>query len=559
MSIGLKKKCLAILVALSTFTSCKKSSDPGSIPTTGTPTGISSLDTSGTLKAFTASSFPNIGMAVTYTQMATIPAYLATVKKEANMVTFGNELKEGSVVKNNGSYDYTTADALYAICATNGVSVYGHTLVWFSQQNASYLNGLVSALATPGAGGTPAPNLLAGINGNFEQGTDNSFTGWSNIAGGTSAAVFTAVAGNGSSRALQVNVTTAGTNAYDVQSIGPNFPVISGHTLNFSIDIKSSVANGKVRVVAQNTAYTQNDITPTTAWATYTFSLTVSESSPSIRLNFPAAGVYTIDNIVITDPTQATGVQQPTAAQSAAVINTEMKRYITTTMQHYTGKIKAWDVVNEPFLESGAIRTSTNYTIPTANITNEFLYGKYLGTKYDQDNYILKAFQYAKDADPSSLRFINDYNLESSKAKVDSMKALVTFINKNGALVDGVGTQMHITLNTTHSGIDYTFQTLASTGLKVRISELDVVLNTAKSTSFTADASSLKLQSDLYKYVIQSYLKNVPAAQRYGVTVWGVSDTDSWLNTAATPDMPLLFDKNYVKKPAYAGFKQGLQ
>jgi endo-1,4-beta-xylanase len=49
----------------------------------------------------------------------------------------------------------------------------------------------------------------------------------------------------------------------------------------------------------------------------------------------------------------------------------------------------------------------------------------------------------------------------------------------------------------------------------------------------------------------------VPLAQRYGVTVWGVSDTDSWLNVAGSPDFPLLFDTQYVKKAAYSGFKMG--
>ena len=67
------------------------------------------------------------------------------------------------------------------------------------------------------------------------------------------------------------------------------------------------------------------------------------------------------------------------------------------------------------------------------------------------------------------------------------------------------------------------------------------------------------IQADMYKYVLQFYLKNVPAVQRYGVTVWGVADTDSWLNTAAVPDIALLFDRNYKKKFAFAGFIQGLK
>jgi endo-1,4-beta-xylanase len=126
-------------------------------------------------------------------------------------------------------------------------------------------------------------------------------------------------------------------------------------------------------------------------------------------------------------------------------------------------------------------------------------------------------------------------------------------------LIDGIGTQMHISINSNKSNIDYSFQKLASTGLKIKISEMDVAANTSKSSTFTADATTLAAQADMYKYVMQSYITNVPAAQRYGVTVWGVADTDSWINTTTNPDIPLLFDKNYVKKAAFVGVKLGVQ
>jgi endo-1,4-beta-xylanase len=60
--------------------------------------------------------------------------------------------------------------------------------------------------------------------------------------------------------------------------------------------------------------------------------------------------------------------------------------------------------------------------------------------------------------------------------------------------------------------------------------------------------------------VVTSYKKNVPAAQQYGITVWGVDDPQSWIITSQKKvDYPLLFDGNFAKKPAYAGFVQGLK
>jgi len=93
----------------------------------------------------------------------------------------------------------------------------------------------------------------------------------------------------------------------------------------------------------------------------------------------------------------------------------------------------------------------------------------------------------------------------------------------------------------------------------VRISELDVALNTSKVNSFTPTAAMLTAQAALYKYVVQSYLKNVPKAQRFGITVWGVTDNESWINLPTSPDYPLLFNQNLTKKAAYYSFLEGLK
>ncbi|WP_069658943.1 endo-1,4-beta-xylanase [Arcticibacter eurypsychrophilus] len=538
--------------------SCQKD-NYGDIMVPETPLLISTgnvdpADSAGNLKTLSTGVFANMGMAVTFGPMSTNAAYLATVKTHANNITFGNELKEGSVVTNIGTYNYTTADALYAICATNNLQVFGHTLVWHSQQNSTYLNSLIAAQVV-------APvltNVLA--NGGFEAGSGSLFTNWSSYNGGTSFS-----AGSGASevrtgsRSLKVIVAADG-QAYSVQLASDLFATTIGTSYTMTFYIKAATAGGKMRISTGTTAQYSADYTTTTGFAPYTFTFSAKDAQSRVLIDIGSiANTYYVDDITVTGPAVGSGTIEQTDAQKATAIDNEMRRYITTTMQRYAGKIKAWDVVNEPFMQNGALRTNTNYTIPSANANSEFLYAQYIGGKYDLNNYVLKAFQYAKAADATALRFINDYNLETSKAKTDSMVALVSYINKQGALIDGIGTQMHIALNTSHSGIDYAFKTLASTGLKIRISELDVILNSSKAANYTPSVSGLNLQADLYKYVMQSYLKNVPAAQRYGVTVWGVSDTDSWLNTSANPDVPLLFDKNYKKKVAFAGFLQGLK
>jgi len=57
-------------------------------------------------------------------------------------------------------------------------------------------------------------------------------------------------------------------------------------------------------------------------------------------------------------------------------------------------------------------------------------------------------------------------------------------------------------------------------------------------------------------------MDTVPAAQRGGVVVWGVSDPSSWLIQqlfqGRHADWPLLFDGEYHDKPALRGVADAL-
>jgi endo-1,4-beta-xylanase len=531
----------SIVTIFLTCISCKKDSNSSTTPNPPPPPPV--VDAPNTLKE--AASFP-IGIAIDYSLFKNNTAYRNVVTKEADQVTFGYQMKHGAIVKDDGSLDYSTADELLNLSTSAGLQVFGHTLVWHQNQNGNYLRSL-----TVDAGSTSNSNLLSA--GDFEAGTGSTgtgstlFTGWNLLIGGNAAGSFEAVTGNNSARAIQATVTTAGTNAYDVQAIGPNWTAVVGTQYKVSVDIKSSVANGKVRLVNQNNQYQQSDFTPTTSWATYSWTLTAAETSPSLRLNFPAAGVYTIDNIKINEVTAGGALP---VAQAAANIDSAMSRFIRNSVTRYAGKVKAWDVVNEAFNDgTGSIRTSGTIT------SDAFYWAQYLGR-----DFALKAFNYAKAADPSALLFINDYNLESDNRKLDSLLAFVNELKGKGARIDGIGTQMHIGINTSKTAIDNMFVKLAATGLKIRVSELDVRVNPNNLTGFSASTQNLTDQAAMYKYVVESFIRNVPATQRYDFTIWGVADSDSWIVTALhKEDFPLLFDGSYAKKPAYSSLLQGLK
>lgn len=58
--------------------------------------------------------------------------------------TAGNAMKYGSVVKDDGSMDFSEVIQFVAAAQAADISIYGHTLVWHAQQNNKFLNGIIA-------------------------------------------------------------------------------------------------------------------------------------------------------------------------------------------------------------------------------------------------------------------------------------------------------------------------------------------------------------------------------------------------------------------------------
>lgn len=544
MKYKLKYSILALLAA-GALSSCSRMKDIG-ILNTG-----SFSDTSGTLKS--AANGMNIGFEA-YHADAGFAKYFPIIAQQANMITPGNEMKYGSIVQNNGTLNFTQADALYNQANAAGLSVFGHNLFWYSQQNSTYLNSIVGTTVS-------VPNSLT--NGSFEtwSSAGSPPSGWSYYNGSANFSQLTGSANvqNGNYALAVAGYGAANGSDWHVQ-LATNVPTVPGHLYDVTFYAKGSQAGGRVQFEWQGNGTQYNAVTITTSWAQYTESygnpMTASGTSTTMTFDLaanPTGSTVYLDNVVVVDQTvrdSLAALNNPTAI--AERVDSVLKLWIVGTssapgiVTHYAGKIPAWDVANEVLADNGALRSAPTGTIPAG----DFYWTDYLGKAG-----IVNAFKYAHQADPAAKLFINDYNLEASQAKTDSLVALVAYLKAQGAQVDGIGTQMHCSLNTSYSGIDYMFQQLAATGLQVRISELDVTIKPSTLDPSVGDPVTLGLQANMYKYIVSAYLKYVPAAQRYGITVWGVDDPDSW----RASQLPLLWDKNFTKKPAYAGFIQGLQ
>lgn len=214
--------------------------------------------------------------------------------------------------------------------------------------------------------------------------------------------------------------------------------------------------------------------------------------------------------------------------------------YIRAVLKRYRGSIGSWDVVNEPITDEG-------------NALRPCLWRKVLG-----DDYIGLALTAAHEADPAATLFLNDYNLEMTPAKRRTFLKLCESLLKSGAPLHGIGTQTHIPADITPGLLTTAIRDIASLGLKVHVSEIDIsTVNNRPGNMAQPRIDQIRALREL----VDVYEK-LPASQRYGLTFWGLRDSDSWLNSpkeANGRDEPLLFDKLGRPKPVAAAFADALK
>jgi len=533
----MKVKFIFLIVVISAllFSSCDEQvmswyKDPthGEVTTAELPLQLAEKITRyDVLKSYT--SF-KLGIGMGLDEYLSIPAYRDIVNNNFKEITVGYAMKHGPMVTSTGALNYLMVDSLIRVLSKHDLTVFGHCLVWHSNQNATYLNGLIAPQIS-------ITNLLN--NGTFETG----ITGWNKWNGATNSLSLTTTTyqGNG---AMKV-VNAAAGNPWDTQiQASFNAPMISGTVYTISFYIRSDAAGSMRCSTGGGTAHYQNDQTTSTGWTKISWDITSNGAETGLFFDLgKVEGTYYIDNVVVGLKNSPTVELADTT--KTRIIGNAMKSWISNMVGHYKDKVHAWDVVNEPMKEDGTVHDGTE----TISATDQFYWEKYLGKDYAVTAFNL-ARQYSNTGDKL---FVNDYNLESNLAKCRGLIDYVKYIENKGATVDGIGTQMHISITTDTTKVDQMFQLLAASGKLIKISELDVQVNTASPTT-----ENMATQAHIYQYVIDSYRKYVPAAQQYGVTIWGVSDKASEHINWIPNDAPNLWDANYARKHAYKGVADGL-
>ncbi len=236
-----------------------------------------------------------------------------------------------------------------------------------------------------------------------------------------------------------------------------------------------------------------------------------------------------------------TDPKDPLKPASRELLLSRMKTHIQTVMEHFKGDIDSWDVVNEVLSDRKGLRGEDEGS-------------RWLGIA--GPDYIDKAFQYAREADPKAKLVINDYNLESDSRKREEMASLVKALRARKVPVDAVGMQMHISVTSPSvAEIRRAIEMFGSLGVKVQITEMDVsIYSGASETVKSPDAQLLLAQGRRYEELFDLFREEAGKGILGLVVMWGAADDDTWLDNfpvPGRPDAPLLFDRNLQAKPAY--------
>ncbi len=219
--------------------------------------------------------------------------------------------------------------------------------------------------------------------------------------------------------------------------------------------------------------------------------------------------------------------------------------YIGEVLDHYRGKVYAWDVVNEAIAYE-----------PDKMFREDIDWFRICGPEY-----IEKAFVYAREADPEVKLFYNDYNL-IDPVKAEKVYKMVKDFQERGIPIDGIGMQGHWTLeDVTAENLSKSIDLFASLGLEVQITELDVSIypfyhNIAEEylpkekRAFTDEIEQMQAK----KYAEIFRVLREKSDKVTNVTFWGLADNNTWLSNyfvKGRTDYPLLFDTEYQPKSAF--------
>ena len=519
----------------------------------------------------------------------TVPDYLSNstfrdlINKNFTETVAGNAMKMASCVDGNGNMNFETVKNYVKTATEAGLSVYGHTLAWHSQQPVGWLKQLIGDKVDPNS---PEEYTVVAE----KDFTKDKSVGW------TSDKTQYGYSINYDSNGLNIHCTKNNTNSWEVQfQAMTDIMLTAGKTYKLTIKVKGDKAgtiNGHVGNWDSN-----NDSDPATGFnisVPFTSNwedVVIENVKPTVDgANFLLLQVNTVDftgdvyiKSIKFEGYQGKMIPRTQEERHDALVEA-MDKWIKGMMEACDGKVKAWDLVHEA-IGGGGDDGEGNYALQTSTQSNSgswdvggsnFYWQDYMG---DLD-YVRQACRLARKYGPEDIKlFINDYNLEGtwdivSKNGVSASKkvwSIVNWIKKwegDGVTkIDGIGTQMHISyyensssLSSLKKAITGMFTVMANSGKLVRVSEMDMgYVNASGSKLLTTNLTEEqhKNMADFYEWIFKEFFRIVPPAQQWGICQW--CPTDAPTNSGWRGGEPVgIWDLDYYRKHVYAGFVRGL-
>lgn len=219
-----------------------------------------------------------------------------------------------------------------------------------------------------------------------------------------------------------------------------------------------------------------------------------------------------------------------------------MKNHIQAVVTRYKDIIYCWDVVNE------AISDDPNATDPYRQSAMYKLCG---------DEFIAKAFEYAREADPNALLFYNDYSTVDAH-KRERIYNMVKKMKDAGVPIDGIGMQGHYNIYfPTEQQLDEAITRFKEIVKHIHVTELDIRVNEEMGGALQFSREGVTVTDSVKQHLADQYARIFGVFRKHAdvidcVTFWNLGDRDSWLGAA---NYPLPFDTEYKPKLAYEYIK----
>ena len=523
--------------------------------------------------------YPNfkLGAGTTVNDYLNNNTFKNLINKNFSETVAGNAMKMSSCVDGNGNMNFETVKKYVKSATEAGLSVYGHTLAWHSQQPKAWLLSLIGDKPDPSSEET------------YQVVASKDFTKDQSVGWTSDKTQFGYTITFDSTDGMKIHTTKKCDNSWDVQFLAmENIPVEINKTYKMTMTVKGS-ADGKLHSKLgdwNNGEYP--DIAFTTEWKDVEVEYKgVVEGSFFMLQCGDFVGDIFVKNIKFEGYKGKTIPRTKDEMHDALV--DAMDKWIKGMMEACDGKVKGWDLVNEAIGGGGNdgkdVDEQGNYNLqhsasynPSGNPDatwdvggDAFFWQDYLG---DLD-YVREACRLARKYGPEDVKlFINDYNLESDWDDNGKVKSLVGWIKKwesDGVTkIDGIGTQMHISYyenanlqKSAQEHITKMFEIIAASGKLCRVSEMDMgyVRGSNKwagsvKTEQLTEAEHKKM-ADYYEWIIKEYLRIIPAAQQWSICQWCPTDAPDYSGWRGGEPVGI-WDLNFYRKHVYAGFVRGL-